>query len=200
MAIIKPSDPINFNQIQLKAKLYIINYQLNQFHEQKNIMAYYIIIRGPLGCGKTTIAKKLSKILNAEYIAIDDILDKHNLIEDQEGGYISQASFQKVNEIILGKAKKLLAKEKIIVFDGNFYWKSQIEDLINKLYYPHYIFTLKAPLEVCLERDSKRRIAQGQDAVRAVYKKSTEFEYGTVIDITNKTADEVVGEIKKFCF
>ena len=43
-------------------------------------MSYYIIIRGPLGCGKSTIAKKISKILNAKYISMDEIVDNNRII------------------------------------------------------------------------------------------------------------------------
>ncbi len=157
-------------------------------------MSYYIIIRGPLGCGKSTIAERLAKILNAEYIVVDRALDEHNLTKDIEEGYISQRSFQKVNEIVVPRAKKFLDKDTPVIFDGNFYWKSQIEDLINRLDFPHYVFTLKAPLEVCIERDNKRDKTHGNDAARAVYKKSTEFDYGTVIDIT-KSVEESVEEI-----
>lgn len=157
-------------------------------------MSYYIIIRGPLGCGKSTVAKKLAEKLNAEYFEIDRILDENNLIEDKEDGYISQRSFVKANEIIAPKAKNFLDKDKIVVFDGNFYWKSQIDDLIKRLDFPCYVFTLKAPLEVCTERDRNREKTHGEDAVRAVYKKSTEFDYGTVVDIT-KSLDEVISEI-----
>ena len=81
-----------------------------------------------------------------------------------------------------------------IVFDGNFYWKSQIDDLIKRLDFPHHIFTLKAPLKVCIERDRLRRKTHGEDATRAVYKKSTEFDYGTVIDI-NRPLDVCVKDI-----
>ena len=84
-------------------------------------MTYYIIIRGPLGCGKSTIAKKLSKILNAKYIAVDRVLDKHKLTGDKEDGYISQKSFIKANEITASKARKILDEDKIVIFDGNFY-------------------------------------------------------------------------------
>ncbi len=42
-------------------------------------MSFYIIIRGPLGCGKSTIAKALSKKLNAKYFAIDKILEENNV-------------------------------------------------------------------------------------------------------------------------
>lgn len=157
-------------------------------------MSYYIIIRGPLGCGKSTISKKLSKIIDAEYFAIDRILDDHNLTSEKEEGYISQKSFIKANEIITPETKRLLKSGKIVVFDGNFYWKSQIDYLIGRLNFPHYVFTLKAPLGVCIARDIGRGKTHGEDAARAVYKKSTEFTYGTEIDITKPLA-ECVKEI-----
>ena len=158
-------------------------------------IAYYVIIRGPLGCGKSTIAEKLAKIINAEDIPIDRILDEYNLTKDKEAGFISQKSFIKANEIAVSKAKELLEGKTPIVFDGNFYWESQIEDLINRLNFQHYVFTLKASLEVCIERDIQRGKTHGEDAARAVYKKSTEFEYGTVIDTNGKTSEDVVKEI-----
>lgn len=103
-------------------------------------MNYFIIIRGPLGSGKTTISKELSRILPAEHILIDQILEENNLTEEKEEGYISQKSFMKANEIAVGRAKKFLDCDKSVIFDGNFYWTSQIEDLIKRLNYPHYIF------------------------------------------------------------
>ena len=157
-------------------------------------MSFYIIIRGPLGCGKSTIAEKLSKILNAKYFAVDRVLDEHNLTNDKEAGYISQRSFIKANEIIAPEAKRILDSGKPVVFDGNFYWKSQIDDLIKRLDFPHHVFTLKAPLEVCIARDEERGKTHGADAARAVYKKSTEFDYGNVIDI-NRPLDECVKDI-----
>ena len=146
-------------------------------------MSFYVIIRGPLGCGKSTIAERISKILKAKYFAVDKVLDDYDLTKDKEAGYISQRSFKKANEIISPQAKDILDKGISIVFDGNFYWKSQIEDLINRLNFPHYVFTLKAPLKVCIARDIERGKTHGEDAARAVYKKSTEFDYGTIIDI-----------------
>ena len=154
-------------------------------------MSYYVIIRGPLGCGKSTLAEKVTKKIKGEYIAIDRILDEHDLTKDKEAGYISQKSFKKANEIIAPKAARFLNKGTPVVFDGNFYWKSQIDDLIERLDFPHYVFTLKAPLDVCIERDSKRRKIHGKDAARAVYKKVTEFDYGAVIDVTKPLEESV---------
>ena len=162
--------------------------------------AFFIIIRGPLGCGKSTIAKKLSQLLNAEYVPIDRVLDKYNLTKDKEDGYVSQRSFIKANEIITPKAKEKLQSGIPVIFDGNFYWKSQIEDLIKRLDFSHIIFTLKAPLEICIERDRKRGKTHGEDAARAVYKKATEFDYGIVIDVTNPiemVVKEIHSKIKK---
>lgn len=161
-------------------------------------MSVYIIIRGPLGCGKSTISERIAKILKAKYFAVDRYLDKNNLTNDWEDGYISQRSFFKANEIITKEAKPLLKKGKRIVFDGNFYWKSVIDDLISKLKYPHYVFTLKAPLRVCIERDSKRNKTHGKDAAKAVYKKSTSFTYGIGINTENKTPDQTVKEILEY--
>jgi adenylate kinase family enzyme len=157
-------------------------------------MSYYIIIRGPLGCGKSTVAKKLSEKLKAEYFEIDRILDENNLTKDTEDGYISQKSFIKANEIAVSKAKNFLEKDKPVVFDGNFYWKSQLDDLIRRLEFPHYVFTLKAPIEVCMERDRNREKNHGEDAARVVYRKSTEFDYGIIIDVT-RTLDKAIKEI-----
>lgn len=159
-------------------------------------MSYYIIIRGSLGCGKSTIAARLSKELHAEHISVDRILDEHALTKDKEAGYISQRSFKRANELVEPRAKELLDKGTPVVFDGNFYWKSQIDDLISRLNYPHHVFTLKAPLEVCIDRDSKRVKVHGEDAARAVYAKSTEFDYGTVIDI-DRPIDECIKDIMR---
>ncbi len=154
-------------------------------------MSFYIIIRGPLGCGKSTIAERLSKILNAKHFAVDRVLDEHDLTKDKEAGYISQRSFIKANEIIIPQARRILNRGKPVIFDGNFYWKSQVEDLIDRLDFPHHVFTLKAPLEICIARDKERTKTHGEDAARAVYKKAAEFDYGTVIDI-NRPLDECI--------
>lgn len=160
-------------------------------------MSFYIIIRGPLGCGKSTIAKRLSEILKAEYFAVDRVLDDHNLTEDKEAGYISQKSFIKANEIIAPEARRILDSKRNVVVDGNFYWRSQIEDLIKRLHVLHHVFTLKAPLEVCISRDEERGKTHGADAARAVYQKSTEFDYGVVIDV-NRPLDDCIREILSY--
>lgn len=160
-------------------------------------MSYYIIIRGPLGSGKSTISEHLSKELGAKHYAVDRVLDELELTKDKEEGYISQKSFFKANEIIAKKAKKILDNGKPIIFDGNFYWKSAIDDLVNRLDYKHYIFTLIASVETCIQRDNDRAKTHGKDAAFVVHKKSTSFRYGLEINTEGKTVDETLNEIKK---
>ncbi|MBU2566759.1 ATP-binding protein [Patescibacteria group bacterium] len=157
-------------------------------------MGFYVIIRGPLGCGKTTIAKALAARLSAEYLSVDEVIDEYRLEHDKEDGFISQKSFKKANDYLAEKAKDFLDKKIPVIIDGNFYWKSQIDDLASKLIYPHAIFTLDAPLEVCVERDSKRETPHGVDSVKVIYNKTVSVEAGKTID-TTKEVEEVITQI-----
>ena len=149
-----------------------------------------------MGCGKSTVAEALSGILRAKHVAIDNILDENN-IEEWEDGYVSKKSFIKANEISVEGVMETLKKETSVIFDGNFYFKEQIEDLIKRLKSPHYVFTFKAPLDVCIARDSKRVTSFGKDAAKAVYRKVAEFDYGINIDVT-KPIDETIEEILSY--
>ena len=158
-------------------------------------MSYFIIIRGPLGIGKSTIARKLSKILNAEYISIDKVLEENNL--DKADNNFTPEDFIKANEIILPQIKKDLAN-KVIILDGCFYFKEQIEHLKKNLQFKHFIFNLKAPVEVCIVRDAGRKRVYGEKAAREVYELVSKFSLGINIDTENKTENQVIREILSF--
>ncbi len=152
-------------------------------------MSFYVVLRGPLGVGKSTVAERLAKKIGAERILIDRILDDHGL---WYAGRLSE--FLKANEFAVKGARKFLKKGTPVVLDGNLYWKSQIEDLIHQLDYRHYVFTLKAPLSVCIDRDGRRPTPHGSQAAREVYAKSTKFDYGIGVDAT-RPIETVVREI-----
>lgn len=156
-------------------------------------VSYYVLIRGPLGAGKTTVARVLATRIGGEYISIDRILDEHHL-EEWENDYISEGSFLRANRIVADLAGPRLAAGVPVVIDGNFYYRAAIEDLQRRLDFPSYVFTLKVPLEVCIERDRRRAPSLGREATEEVYVKSTEFAYGMEIDAT-APLDAVVTEV-----
>jgi broad-specificity NMP kinase len=153
-------------------------------------MKYFIIVRGPLGVGKTTVARELARRLHARYVSIDALLEEKGLDKVRDGR-IPLINFMKADDIAAARVRNA----RLAVFDGNFYHKKHIIHLIGALQTTHYAFTLKAPLSLCVERDSKRKKAYGREAARAVHALVDRFDYGKVIDTRNKTADEIVKEI-----
>lgn len=151
-------------------------------------MSYYVIIRGSLGVGKTTISAALAKSIGAVVVSIDGIADT-----EWDGG--SVRLYVNANRIAAERARHVLAHGTPVVFDGCFYWKTQLADLERRLPYPHEGFTLKAPLSVCTQRDGGRKVVFGAEAAEQVYRKVTRFEYGVVIDAT-RDIPTIVKEIR----
>jgi len=150
-----------------------------------------IIIRGPLGVGKTTIAQKLAKILNAQHIQIDKVLSENNM---GQVGDISLVDFLKVNELILPKLKKILAANGTALIDHNFYYKEQLDDLKDKIG-DVVVIDLKAKLATCIKRDEARERVYGKEAATAVYNLVSNFDYGIPINTEHKDVDAIVANI-----
>lgn len=149
-----------------------------------------IIIRGPLGIGKTTISKILAQKLNANYFSVDEILSENDLDHIEEKyGRIPEENFSKVNDIII---KNVLERNKSFIVEGNFYYLNQIEKLVETIPYRPFIFTLVAPLEFCIERDSKREKPYGVKAATEVYKEVAWLSYGKIIDVSNLSIEQTV--------
>lgn len=159
-------------------------------------MCYFVIIRGPAGVGKTAVSKKLAARLGGTYISFDRIMRANNL-DKIEGGCITEKNFINTNEIAIYEATKHLRKGKIVIFDGCFYHKSQVEHLIKNMPFNNYTFTLKATPEECILRDKKRgsKIRIGAQRVRDVHNLASRFEYGVAIDTTKKIEEEIINEI-----
>ena len=123
---------------------------------------------------------------------------RHRCAPSEKQGAIPIGNFIKANEKIIPKIKEALMLNKSAIIEGNFYHKKQLEHLINALEGEKvYVFTLKAKLATCIDRDKKRQNPYGKKATEAVYKLVSKFNYGTVIDTENKTEKEVVEELKK---
>jgi predicted kinase len=154
-------------------------------------MSYYIIIRGPAAAGKTTLSERLAKKLHAHYISFDRIREEHRI-------GLSEEDRIKANEIALPEAKKKLEMGQIVIFDGVFYHKSQLEHAIKELPFKHFVFTLKASLQKCLSRHRYRESEISEKSVRYVHKLVTMFDYGIIIDTNKKTDDETIKEILSY--
>ena len=162
---------------------------------RRDRMGYYVVLRGPLGVGKTTVARKVARRLGARYISIDRILDAQGFWYD---GRLSE--FLNANRVAATLASRPLAQGVPVVLDGNFYWRTQLRDLARRLHRPHLVCTLEAPVEVCIARDARRIPSHGADAARAVHAKSTAFDAGVRIDADRPLASvvrEIVERIRR---
>jgi len=158
-------------------------------------MVFYVVIRGPLGIGKSTVSERLAKVIGAEYVSVDRILDEPGVEEwDEEAGHYSERCFLRTSELAAERARAILDRGTSVIFDGNFYWRSQIADLVARLNFPHHVFTLKAPVDLCVQRDNQRDPPHGREATESVYAKSTEFDWGVGIDAT-QPVEAIVHEI-----
>lgn len=154
-----------------------------------------IIIRGPLGVGKSTVAKAVAEKIGGVYISVDEVLDQNGLDKAVEGEGIPLSNFLKANEIIAAEAKQANNEGKPVVVDGNFYHKEQIDQLVQRLGKDVMVFTLKAPVETCIARDAARAKPYGEDAARAVHMFVSAFDYGTVIDTERQTIEETIKSV-----
>ncbi|MFA5992845.1 MAG: AAA family ATPase [Candidatus Pacearchaeota archaeon] len=160
-------------------------------------MNYFIIIRGPAGVGKSTVAKVLSNKINAKVIHFDKVMKELGLDYILGEKWIPLNKFLKADKLMIPKFKESLSKNKNIIIDGNFYHKEQIEDLIKNINFKHSIFTLKADLNECIKRDKTRKNNLGEQATKEVFNLVSTFDYGTIIDTNSKTPIGIVKEIIK---
>ncbi|MBI4592524.1 AAA family ATPase [Candidatus Uhrbacteria bacterium] len=154
-----------------------------------------IIVRGPLGVGKSTVAKMVAEKIGGVYISVDEVLDQNGLDKAVDGEGIPLANFLKANEIIMLGAKQANDEGKPVVVDGNFYHKEQIDHLVRLLGKDVMAFTLKASVETCIARDAARAKPYGEDATRAVHMFVSAFDYGTVIDTEQQNVEESVKSV-----
>ncbi len=151
-------------------------------------MVYYIVIRGPAAGGKTTISKRLARKLDALYISFDEIRDEHGI-------GLSEEDRIRANDVAIPEAKRNLERGRIVIFDGVFYHRSQLDHLFRNLRFRHFVFTLRASLERCLERHKERESEISEKSVRDVHGLVNTFDSGTVIDTDGRSEEETVSEI-----
>ncbi|MFH0828572.1 MAG: AAA family ATPase [Candidatus Kerfeldbacteria bacterium] len=144
-----------------------------------------IIIRGPLGVGKSTISTQLATMLSGLYIPLDDVLDRLGLDRvPPDAECIPAQNFLTALKSVLPQLKLAMAQGKSAVIDACFYHKEMIEYLESHFPGKTAVFTLDAPIDVCITRDRNRSKNHGEDAARAVYSLVSRFSAGVRIDAT----------------
>lgn len=130
--------------------------------------------------------------MNAAHLSIDKVLEENGL-EEWDRDRISLKSFLRANEVVARQSLISLAAGRSVVIDGCFYWRQQVEDIMERLGRQCVVFTLEAPLALCIERDGKRAVAppgtepvgglrMGREATEFVYKITTEVKAGIPVD------------------
>jgi predicted kinase len=164
-------------------------------------MAFYLVIRGPLGVGKSTVSRRLGEILGTVPISIDRILEDHSL-EEWVADRISLRSFLRANEYAAEAAISSLRQGRPAIIEGCFYWRKQIDDLVHRLSWPHHVFTLDAPFSECIARDATRPAPdpevgprggdqQGPEGAKAVFEMVARVPAGIMIDASGSVDDTV---------
>lgn len=153
-------------------------------------MEYCIIIRGPAGVGKTTIAKELARTLNADYFSFDEIMEI-NKLDTIVGDGIPSENFVKANEIILN----LIREKKRVVLDGCFYRRKQISHLLKNIKTKVHIFTLDADIAECSKRNKTRKNSLTGEDVKQVHNLVSKIKIGINIDTTGKDTKLILSEI-----
>lgn len=155
-------------------------------------MSYLIVIHGSLGSGKSTIAKELADTLGAVRVQIDDVLSEHKLdTHDDREASIPVSKFITALNFTLPNIRTELDNGRIVIFDGCFYHKEAMDYLLKNLNAPYYLFTLKAPLAVCIERDKNRLKPIGEDVAKEVYALTSQLDFGETIDATKPMTESV---------
>jgi len=153
-------------------------------------MEYCIIIRGPAGVGKTTIAKELARNLNADYFSFDEIMET-NKLDTIVGDGIPSKNFVKANILILD----LIRNKKRVVLDGCFYRKKQINNLLNNLKTKVHIFTLNADITECSEKNKTRINSLADEDIKQVHNLVSRIKIGIMINTVGKSIKQIVSEI-----
>lgn len=146
-----------------------------------------LIIRGPLGAGKTTVAREVGTRRGAVVLAIDEFVES-----DWDGG--TEALFLRANAMALERARPVWQGGGSVIFDGNFYWRSAIEDLVRRTPVLATVVTLELPVEECIRRDAERAHPYGETAAREVYEKVGSVCLGHYLDARG-TVEEVVARV-----
>jgi len=162
---------------------------------------FCLIVRGPLGVGKTTVSRSLGRAESAGVVSIDRVLEENSL-EEWDTDRVALRSFLRANAFAVDQTHRNLRARRSTIVEGNFYWIEALEDLVGRLRCPSYVVHLVAPLEVCIARDAGRPEPSvevgpkpgdrlGEGSVRAVFGFVRPVPIETKVDASGNVGETV---------
>jgi adenylylsulfate kinase len=133
-----------------------------------------ILLCGPPGAGKTTIARMLAKRRGAVLLSTEEFK-------------------RRAYSRLMREVRKRAGEE--LVLDGTFYrraWRDEVKELANSIRTPLLVVLVKSSLQTSLLRDARREKPVGERAVRIIHAEFEEPEADLVIDSEKLTPEEAV--------
>lgn len=148
-----------------------------------------------MGCGKTTVGKELSTILNREFLDIDKIIEeKQNLKISKIFESFGEDYFRELENTTVSKICNL--KNKIISLGGG---TLENPENLKKLNTNGIIFFLEVPLntiKIRLQNDTKRPLLKNQNIDSLFFKRLENYKkYADFTINANLSPDKICMEI-----
>ncbi|MBI4020962.1 MAG: AAA family ATPase [Candidatus Aenigmarchaeota archaeon] len=156
---------------------------------------YYLIIRGPAASGKTAVASRLGKLLDAHVVHFDTVLADHGL-DRIVGEGIPAENFIAGDLLLLEDVKRRLLRGRVVIIEACFYRPTHLDHLIRSLPFRHQVFSLRASLDTCIRRNRKRKTSLTPKDVADVYRLAAAFDAGIPIETEGRTVAEVADDIR----
>lgn len=163
-------------------------------------MVDYLLIRGPVGVGKTTTVRALQKRLKeaghkAYCLSFEHFRAQHNLLiptyENKKRGL----------ELLIPELQQRINDGYLVVFEGVFYEKEFLDYIRDNLGVNYLQINLFAEKSTCLARDAQRNKSRGVTNVEETWeflkRENNKDNKEITLSTENLSVDEVVNKILK---
>ena len=161
----------------------------------RNVMEKTVIIlRGPAGSGKSTIANLLKNRFGGQWVHIDVDYFKHLISEDSsaERTNIAHQTANFLLEQLMQNDFSIIIEE---IFRDGYY--QEVKNLVTGYRYEVHTIFLKADEDILIDRDKQRpHKNKGEEIIRELNAQIQPGEGELVIDTSGKSPEEIAGLVE----